>query len=262
MTSRDVAATLLRRLPPFRGKGRIGLVLHRLLPGSDGPVWVTMRGGWQIELDLRVQPERYPYWTGAYDDEYVLLGADTLTDGAIAVDVGANVGLFTIPLALAARRSGARVIAFEPLQVNVERLRRSLAANGLQDVVTILPFALGAAPGTLRLAPEAGTLGGNAGRAAEGIDVEVRTLDQLDELDELGHCTFVKIDVEGGELDVLRGGEQFLRRTRPRIVLELNRPWMSVVGWTVDDLRELGARWGYTVDAPEAGTIELATLEP
>lgn len=258
MTLRDGAARVLRALPPFRGKGRVGLALHRLLPGADGPVWVTMRGGWRVLLDLRVPPERFPYWTGAYDDDYVLLGADRLGEGTTALDVGANIGLFTIPLALSARERGARVIAFEPVPANLERLRAGLAANGLDEVVTVMPFALGAARGRLRLAPEAGALGGNAGRSTEGIDVELRT---LDELDGLGACTFVKIDVEGGELDVLRGGERFFRHARPRIVLELNRPWMEAFGWSVADLRELSERWGYALDAPD-GPLELATLEP
>jgi FkbM family methyltransferase len=257
--ARNAAARLLRRLPAFRGKGRLGLALHRLLPGGEGPVWVTMRGGWQIQLDLRVPPERFPYWTGAYEDEFVLLSAETLTEGATALDVGANVGLFTIPLALAARTRGARVIAFEPVPANVTRLRASIAANGLGDVVTVLPYALGAEPGTLTLAPEAGEVGGNAARSADGLEVEVRT---LDELQDLGDCVFVKIDVEGGELDVLYGGEQFFQRTRPRILLELNQPWMSIAGWSVTDLLELCGRWNYEVNAPELSAIEMAMLEP
>jgi FkbM family methyltransferase len=120
-----------------------------------------------------------------------------------ALDVGANIGNHTLWLAIVC---GLRVVAFEP--VEHAELSANVALNDLGGRVWVEPVALGDACGT---AEHVG-----AGRLAPGGDLPVRTLDSY----RLRGVRLVKIDVEGMEPAVLRGGEQTIRRDRPTIWAE------------------------------------------
>jgi FkbM family methyltransferase len=239
-----VAARILRAAPSFRGKERLGRLLA---PAPPEVVELRMRDGSLMTIDLRSPTERSVYWTGEYEPGAVRLLAGALPSGSVVVDVGANIGFFTVALA---RVAGARVYAVEPMPGNVARLRRNVDANGLGGSVTVVAHALGDEPGELWLLPEsAASETGNAAPAAPGVAgavrVEVRRLDDVADESGIDRCDLLKIDVEGAELAVLRGGEAFVRRFRPSIYLELNGFWMERAGWTEEDLAALVKPWGY-----------------
>lgn len=120
-----------------------------------------------------------------------------------ALDIGANVGNHTLYLAAAC---GMRVVAFEPVQH--AELRANVALNDFSPRVQVEPVALGDHDGT---AEHVG-----AGRLRPGGKLVVRTLDSYT----VHNVRLVKIDVEGMEPAVLRGGEQTIRRHRPTIWAE------------------------------------------
>lgn len=142
------------------------------------------------------------------------------TDGWTVVDVGANVGFYTLrQVAL-----GARVVALEPNPDARGRLRATIERNGIGDRVRILPFAAGRAERSAELAVGAATVTGTIGpptSARERFVVEVRTLDSL--LGGQERVDLLKIDTEGAEVDVLSGAVATLRRTA-RVVLEWHTP--------------------------------------
>lgn len=237
---------MLRAAPPFRGKERIGRLLA---PAPPEIVQVPMRDGSLMKVDLRSPTERGVYWTGEYERAAMRRLRAVLPQRPVVVDVGANIGFFTIGLG---RVEGARVYAVEPMPENVRRLRENVDANDLFDVVTVVPLALGDADGELWLAPESTeSATGNAAPADPGAPgasrVDVRRLDDVAVEWDLDRCDLLKIDVEGGELAVLRGAAAFVRRFKPSIFVELNRYWMERAGWTRGDLGALAASWGYTV---------------
>lgn len=125
--------------------------------------------------------------------------------GGLAVDAGANFGNHTIWMAA---MCGLQVAAFEPLQHAI--LARNVALNGLDDGrVEVHPVALGAADG------HAETVG--KGKLDVGVGtIPVRTLDSY----QLADVAVIKADVEDMEPDLLRGGEQTIRRDRPVIYAE------------------------------------------
>jgi FkbM family methyltransferase len=126
----------------------------------------------------------------------------------VFVDIGANVGLFS--LFVAARADGnARILAIEPERENLRRLHFSLDSNpGLS--IQVLPIALGAAAGTLSIEVNHTDRGGTRtrplpgiGEAGAAIEVECRTLLQVLVQENVSQIDALKIDIEGVEDTIL-----------------------------------------------------------
>lgn len=175
----------------------------------------------------------------------------TLCDpNRVSLDIGADVGEFSIAM-LASSRS---VIAFEPRPAQARALTDMFDAIGA--AVHVEPVALSDRPGmtsmrVVQSAPGLSTIeAGNALRDAHGsrvgvIDVPVRRLDELD-LDDVG---FVKIDVEGHELAVLRGAVDTLKRNRPTLFIEAEeRHHRQTVAATTEFLAGLGYTGYFELD--------------
>ncbi len=136
--------------------------------------------------------------------------------GQVVFDVGAHVGYYTVLSSVLAGPSG-QVIAFEPLPANLKYLRRHLKLNAC-DNVRILTNCVGEGSSIARFDDSRGTGVGHL--ANEGsFEVQVRSLDEMVESGELPIPQFLKIDVEGAELLVLKGAERLLRRHHPTLVL-------------------------------------------
>lgn len=222
----------LRRVPVGRRVRR--LIAERSLEAGWPVVRRTMRAGHELVLDLRSEAQRDAYVTGRFDEPIVGAAQQMLTPhGSVAIDVGANVGLWTVPLARSAATNHGMVLAFEPVPRNVQHLRANVALNRLDGVVRILPFALsdrdGTADITLREDFCEGATSGNAALVIDdGQDERFRTLEvRLRRLDDVtgslpGPVAIMKIDVEGHEDHVLAGGRRTIAADRPVIVVEWN----------------------------------------
>jgi FkbM family methyltransferase len=151
---------------------------------------------------------------GEYSESEVALWRSFLEPHWIAVDVGANIGAHTIALA----RMVERVIAFEPLTYLYHMLCGSVALNGLTNVQAF-NLGVGAAPGQMRVPyidyTQTQAYGGWAPGFTGGKITPVAPLDDI-----LPCADFLKIDVEGMELDVLQGAERILRESEPVLYLE------------------------------------------
>lgn len=155
-------------------------------------------------------------------------------DGGVFVDVGANVGAYS----LRAASKGMRVISFEPNPENARLLRRNAELNDV--VVDLRPHALGAAEGRASISQNGAT--SRIGSDMPGVDVDVRTLDGL----QLDRVDLMKVDVEGYELDVLRGAAQTLARTHPALLIEMHH-WIGAEAEAsiFEILRGAGYRFEY-----------------
>jgi FkbM family methyltransferase len=176
---------------------------------------------------------------GEYSEGEVDLFKQITRPGMVVVDVGANIGVFTVYFAKEVGASG-RVYSFEPQRSLYYILCGNLALNGLNNV-TAIHGALGATPGTI-FAPaldfaKGGNfgglpLGGGTGGQVAGETVGVSTLDALD----LERCNLIKIDVEGMECTVLRGAVQTLAKHKPLLYVENDRQENSaeLIQWLLD----------------------------
>lgn len=173
-----------------------------------------MRVNWQMQAS---------YAFGTYEPEVVRAIQRVVRPGWVAVDVGANIGYFTLLLAKLVGPEG-RVIAFEPLPENLQVLQENIALNAYQSV-TLEPRAVMEKPGAVRLYREreallTGTASTVHGQGS-GLEVPATSLDVY--LRAAGErADFVKIDVEGAEEAVLSGMKRVLAEDRPIVLVELH----------------------------------------
>ncbi|HUR17533.1 MAG TPA: FkbM family methyltransferase [Acidimicrobiales bacterium] len=146
---------------------------------------------------------------------------DYLTEGDSFVDVGANVGVYTL---LASSVAGVRVVAIEPSTSSYERLRENVDLNDLSDSVVTLKAAVGRQPGEARLSTAYGPMNAIVDGSAMGETVDVTTVDQVLADHTRTKVAVMKVDVEGAELDVLAGAEACIVRDRPALIIEANDP--------------------------------------
>ena len=177
---------------------------------------------------------------GEYSQGEASLFDQLVKPGHIVVEAGANIGSHTIHLAQLAGDMG-QVWAFEPQRLVFQLLAGNIALNSLTNV-HCLQNCLGDVDGQTINVPvldvnAVNNWGGlELGNYTEGEPVEVITIDSLD----LPGCNFFKIDVEGMELQVLRGAEGTIRKYRPVLYTEADREDKNAV--LFDYLRALDYR--------------------
>jgi FkbM family methyltransferase len=165
-----------------------------------------------------------------------------LRDGALFIDVGANVGTYT----LWAAEHGAEVIALEPAADTFALLQENIALNRYQ--VTALQAAAGDHCGTARF-----TAGLDAGNSLAAEGPALTKLVTIDSLIADRSVAGMKVDVEGFELDVLRGAARALAEHRIGLIqLEWNHASLFAVGRDRRPVAELLAGHGYRLLRPDA----------
>jgi FkbM family methyltransferase len=218
-----VPAPLRPRFAPLLQRGELA-VLHGLAEGLRFPVRAVPPGHPHTRLlllgDLEVPVQEALH--------------RTVTPGATVFDIGANIGFFAL---LAARLAGerGRVIAFEPVPEVAGYARAAAVSNGVADRVDVRTQAVAEHAGTAALhvvAEPSWSHLASRGRHPDTvatIDVEVVTLDGL--LD-AGQPVpdVIKLDVEGAEVEVLRGAARLLREHRPALIVELHETNGEVAG--------------------------------
>jgi FkbM family methyltransferase len=162
--------------------------------------------------------------------------------GDTVYDIGANIGYVSLSLAKSVGPTG-RVIAFEPVPRNFDRLRENIRINQLANV-QLLEFAASEQSGeaVIRIAENLATASlvwhRNDPSAAQ-LTIRTVQIDQLVESGDLSSPSFVKIDVEGAEGSVLKGIRRTVAAARPVVFMECSDAGRETT-WSL--LRELGYR--------------------
>lgn len=191
------------------------------------PKWVAAEifGGKRlIWLDLMDDYVSRGCLFDSYEDIETGLVRKHLKPGQVFLDIGANIGWFTLLASTIVGEEG-HVHAFEPRRPTVDYLRRSISANGLDTLVSLHDFGLDKEDGEHFLTwpkntrnPGHSELAHSPGGAdLETIPVKVRALDAMG----LSKVDFIKIDVEGAEMRALEGGKATIDSSRPIVLSEL-----------------------------------------
>ena len=219
----------------IRTKTRIALAgaayrgLRLARRGRDDEVTVRRQGiTWR--LDLREGIDLYIYLRGTFEPSVVRAYERLVRPGHTVVDVGANVGAHTLPLARAVGPAG-RVFAFEPTSFAFGKLKANLALNAelgprvVPEQAMLVKADAEALPerlysswpvtGDLELHPQ------HRGQLMDTDQARSVTLDAYVRAAGLDAVDFVKIDVDGNEDHVLHGAHETLARFRPAMIVEL-----------------------------------------
>jgi FkbM family methyltransferase len=234
----------IRRSPFERGKYRLmRLVGPSLIVELEPGLFMRLRGLSAVEVEIIRR--------GMFEPETVRTFAALLTSGMTIMDIGANVGLFTL---VAAARVGAtgRVYALEPTPELVAHVRVNLELNGLKNVNVhevavsdttgraILHFAEPDDPGENSII--------NAVPGARSLEVPTVTLDDYVARHGISQVDVIKMDIEGAEMPALRGARDLLSdHDSPVLVLECHPKTLAFTGQSPDDMLSLLASYGYSL---------------
>lgn len=202
--------------------GPIHFVSFALVPAS-GQRRLRVRTGPAKGLVFDLNPRwDHTAWEGDYESDVQRQFAKFAKPGAIVYDIGANYGFFC----LLGARIGAQVIAFEPESENAATLARHIQLNGLQDRIRIVRNAVFSYTGDVVLEPppQPGVHGNARANPESALSTTVRvactTLDDFTASNPAPNL--VKMDVEGGESDVLKGADRTFRVFRPVLLCEIH----------------------------------------
>ncbi len=204
-----------------------------------------------------------------YEPELVAVCARHLDRDRDVIDVGANIGFYSVLFACNLAH-GRRVIAVEPTRNALRRLRRNLELNGVTDRVTVVEGVISSQSGkveikTIRGREEYSSIGRLEHPSVAGEEwvtepVTATTLDALVATTGLDPG-FLKVDVEGVEHLVFDGARDVLSRYRPVILSELSDPLLRANGSSARQVIEQIARCGYEVLDPVDPAVPAGTRE-
>lgn len=193
--------------------------------------------GFILELDLQTEKD---YWLGTYEPQLQKAIRNYVKPGEVVYDVGANIGYISLIFASQVGERG-KVLAFEALPSNAERLRSNVIHNKLQHRVRVIDAAVidQSSPIQFLIGPSGG-MGkalGSAGRSeftyTTSIDVPGISLDDFCFRSDNPAPDVVKIDIEGGEVLTLPGMQRVLAQARPRVLIELHGEESAQAAWKI-----------------------------
>lgn len=148
-------------------------------------------------------------------------GAVLLQKGDVVLDVGANIGIFSL---LAADKIGikGKVFAFEPIAQSRALLKKNIVANNVENI-EIVSKALGEKVGSLMLSINEKELGGSSAVLNQEVSsrerVEQVKLDDFVQECQLKKVNFIKTDIEGMERNFLKGAEETIKKFKPKLTI-------------------------------------------
>jgi FkbM family methyltransferase len=192
----------------------------------------------------------FPFYTSVYDYLNVEFLRKNFSGQGMMIDVGANIGLFTLSLI----KKFQMALVFEPDKESCRMLRENIALNRLSDQIVVYEAAAGDKDGIASFENSAKAGLANKVSINGGIKVRQVCIDTI-LFNEMGKkcpkVEFVKIDVEGYELNVLLGMEKLVKGTQPPRIIQFERlqntpldplrDWFENKGWTIFMINENGS---------------------
>lgn len=235
---------------------------------------------WKSIKLLRLREVKYKFWGNKYLylnydsfqsmwlmynyvvdwEEFNIISRYTKPNDHVA-DIGANMGFYSIWMSKFVSASG-KIHSFEPDENNYSRLKKNIVVNNLQNIILPNNMAVSDLVGKLNFTT--GLDGENhiaQQSLQETTQVDSLRLDTYAKQHQISHFTYVKIDVEGFECNVLKGAHQLLTNKQIQVIqLEINKT-IKNSGASIDELLELLRKYSYVICKYDVETNSLIPIE-
>jgi len=259
---------------PFMG---MGLGKYAIVSNTYNRVIDALQPGSMIAINsykMYIYQDKYK-WTDDITAELLLKGTwepyttevvkQLLQEGMVAVDIGANIGYYSLLAASLVGKTG-KVYAFEPEPQNYTLLIRNVNANGYTNIEAHQKaVSHSAGKMALYLGTQSGThsLFGVRGTTTQSVMVDLVSLDEFFK-ERTKNVDIIKVDVQGAEMDVLTGMQNVIKGNDHLILLTEFEPDLAHTGFTVkeywDKLIESGFRYIYIINEQER-KLELTNFQ-
>lgn len=195
---------------------------------ADGSIIFVPRSGSYAALELET--------TGKYEPEETQLITKYLKEGDTFVEIGGNIGYFSITFSPIVGKSG-KIITIEPSPVMVNLLEKSKKSNNAQNM-SIIPVAIGKEEGKISISSD--TFHDMAKISFDKGTIPIKPLDMI--LDEIGitHIDIATLDIEGAEILALEGMEKVLKEGKiEKMLVEVNKSTLKAFNATPIELLSL-----------------------
>lgn len=259
-----LAASYLRHTKIQTGRYRLLKIMRpvgRKIGRALGWRRVRTKHDFVMDLDLQDWIPQDIFLTGEFEPATTAVARKLLKPGDIVVDVGANIGYYSLLFCSCVGKAG-HVYSFEPVPKLASALCNNVELNRFEQI-TLSDLALSDHDGEARfyVGPD-----DNSGlsslrpprESSDTLDVRLARFDGFFTQDK--KISLIKIDVEGAELAVLRGMQDYLRSHRPYILLEVTNRFLKEMGDSEESLISFLQDFGYSCYVINGDGIELADL--
>lgn len=230
--AKKIAKSIIKNLVYLVGRSKVGrYFLDLIVSNTVGQTSEIRHRGIKFIFSC---PNSLSLWratTFSTKEPETLEWIDSLEEGAVFWDIGANVGLYSI---YAAKTKSCRVYAFEPSVFNLELLARNVWLNRLTDLITLIPLPLTEKLSVSKFTMSSMDWGGALSTFAAEFDHNGAPLNKLFEFKALGismqdavgaleisRPDYIKMDVDGIEHLILRGGSSVISGVK-QVLIEIN----------------------------------------
>lgn len=199
------ALDTIRSLPVNPICKRLAFLLRKPVKKGRQPFYDVSLWGYRLRLSAKgnLSEQRWLTMPQFHDAEERELIASKLSGGGVFFDIGANAGFYTFWV-LSRQRKDVSLYAVEPCRLMQERLRYNLSLNALEESLCLIECAVTAQPCEVHIQEHADNLGQTSiSESGQGYAVRGMPLLELMDAHSVGRIDVLKIDIEGGEADVL-----------------------------------------------------------
>ena len=255
---KGLARALLREVADMSGKTRVGQYLHnQIVNTAMKKVVEVSHQGVRLKFSVPNSLCHLRVTTFSSKEPETLEWIDSIQEGSVLWDVGANIGLYSI---YAAKQRNCGVWAFEPSVFNLELLARNIFLNGLTEQICLVPLALSDGLGVSELHMTSTEWGGAQSTFGQDFGWDGKPIQQVFGFQTLGismgdaiQCLgiprpdYIKMDVDGIEHLILKGGVRVLQGVKG-ILIEVNddfhdqseqcQSWLTQAGLVLKEKRQ------------------------
>ncbi|MDF2551510.1 MAG: hypothetical protein K0R77_785 [Chryseobacterium sp.] len=238
---------------PFFRRRYFGFHKHVFNPYqlfSDVKKQIIYRGNLKLQVNLSDWIQQQLYFLGDYEKPEIDYLSDFLKPGNVFIDIGANIGLFSLNASEIVGEKG-KIYAFEAFPPNYNQFKENISLNKFENIIAENK-AISSQNSTIEILYN--EKDNNIGMASAFLKdftskevVESTTLDQYSVDHHINRIDLIKIDIEGGEYDALLGMTRILTEIKPQILIEINHKTLKDSGHSETEIINLFSKFNYQI---------------